>query len=231
MAGKAICFFGVVTPVFCPVVVPSLRGNCTLRVSRQSSVTQPSSRLLTENKQNNYIRFFTRSIPISLTVHIMHIIHVLSQYIANADDLGQWPIVRSLHPDRQTTSLRQRTLPKQKVNKNINKVHPKCFVYRKSKRRSHFWGYVQWICFRYIMIFAKRRRPNGLGSPEIVQKLTVDSQKGITSSSNSIFGCKINKMYSFWWLSEWNHDKRAMFGQTPIKLMQCCSLLLSDCDV
>uniref|UniRef100_A0A2M4D7B8 Putative secreted protein n=1 Tax=Anopheles darlingi TaxID=43151 RepID=A0A2M4D7B8_ANODA len=39
-------FFGVVTPVFCPVVIPSFRGNCTFRVSRYSSVTHSSNRLL-----------------------------------------------------------------------------------------------------------------------------------------------------------------------------------------
>lgn len=43
----AVCFFGVVAPVFCPVVVPSLRGNCTFRVSKYSSPTHSSNRLLT----------------------------------------------------------------------------------------------------------------------------------------------------------------------------------------
>lgn len=47
--GGMICFFGVVTPVFCPVVVPSFLGNCTFLVSRYSSVTHPSSLLLTVN--------------------------------------------------------------------------------------------------------------------------------------------------------------------------------------
>lgn len=39
--------FGVVTPVFCPVP-PSLRGNCTFLVSKYSSGTQSSRRLLTK---------------------------------------------------------------------------------------------------------------------------------------------------------------------------------------
>lgn len=43
--------FGVETPVFVPVAVPSFLGNCTLRVSKYSSVTHSSKRLLTEMKQ------------------------------------------------------------------------------------------------------------------------------------------------------------------------------------
>lgn len=43
-----ISLFGVETPVvFCPVVSPSLRGNWTFLVSRSSSRTHSSSRLLT----------------------------------------------------------------------------------------------------------------------------------------------------------------------------------------
>lgn len=51
--------FGVVTPVFCPVAVPSFRGNCTFLVSRQGSVTQSSRRLLTgkEKSTKNYKSF------------------------------------------------------------------------------------------------------------------------------------------------------------------------------
>lgn len=40
-------FLGVVTPVLAPVCVPSRLGNCTFRVSRSSSVTHSSRRLLT----------------------------------------------------------------------------------------------------------------------------------------------------------------------------------------
>lgn len=45
------CRLGVVTPVLAPVCVPSRRGNCTLRVSKSSSVTHSSKRLLTKYKQ------------------------------------------------------------------------------------------------------------------------------------------------------------------------------------
>lgn len=42
---EGTCFFGVAAPV--PGVIPSFRGYWTFRVSRQSSVTQPSNLLLT----------------------------------------------------------------------------------------------------------------------------------------------------------------------------------------
>lgn len=48
-----INFFGVVTPVLWPVADPSLRGNWTFLVSRHSSVTHSSSRLLTVYKTKN----------------------------------------------------------------------------------------------------------------------------------------------------------------------------------
>lgn len=42
---------GVVTPVLVPVCEPSLRGNCTFRVYRSSSLTHSSKRLLTADWQ------------------------------------------------------------------------------------------------------------------------------------------------------------------------------------
>lgn len=54
---EPICvFLGVVVPA---VGAPSLRGNCTLRVSSQDSDTHSSRRLLTENKilVLNYMKY------------------------------------------------------------------------------------------------------------------------------------------------------------------------------
>lgn len=50
-----ICiFFGVDTPVLLP---PSRLGKCTFRVSKDSSVTHSSNRLLTKNDIYLYFKF------------------------------------------------------------------------------------------------------------------------------------------------------------------------------
>lgn len=69
--------FGVVTPVFWPVVVPSLRGNCTFLVSKQSSPTQSSSRLLTEMtiKRCQQIESFESESESSVSTYNQHSEH------------------------------------------------------------------------------------------------------------------------------------------------------------
>lgn len=144
----------------------------------------------------------------------MHIIHVFALNIPNAYYLGQWPIVRALHPDRQTTSLWKRTLRgKQKPKcKQKHQQHPPCFVYTELCEvmfiviTSHNW--VSWLT---------TGPPKSMGRITIVENLTVDSQMDIISSSNSILGREIDKMCSFVMSGRWRFpQENRMYEQTSI---------------
>lgn len=117
---------GVVTPVFWPVVVPSFRGNCTFRVSRYSSGTHSSSRLLTArgirkiNKSSGraqvggwLVDWYCPEDQQILGIHTVYVVDVegaVGGVLLDAQNLGQWPVIGPVHPHRQPTTLGQRCL-------------------------------------------------------------------------------------------------------------------------
>lgn len=158
------------TPVvFCPVVSPSFRGNCTFLVSRSSSGTHSSKRLLTKIRCGQLEQPLE---PTKLTINVVNIVIICILVLFYADDFCQRPFLQARHSNRQSTSLDQRRLKLKLIN----------IIFTGSRTENLFSFGISHLRIRFLSAAKKvGSRPTRIRS----EVLTVESQIDWSASGSA----------------------------------------------